>query len=185
MDKGGWEVQTIRPTRLPFWLMQAGSRRAQRRTGKTCSMRMQHGEESRRKSRDREQKCHNGHPGLTGVLSHVKILSFYRNEERCIPMADLHSEAADALFKAILSLRSEEECYAFFEDLCTVGELQAMSQRYHVARLLRAGLVYSEVGRLSGASSATISRVNRCLQYGSGGYRLLLDRVEQDTGSEE
>ena len=62
-------------------------------------------------------------------------------------MADLHSEAADSLFKAILSLRSEEECYAFFEDLCTVGELQAMSQRYHVARLLRSGLVYSEVGR--------------------------------------
>ncbi|MBO4676094.1 MAG: hypothetical protein J5633_00970 [Oscillospiraceae bacterium] len=100
-------------------------------------------------------------------------------------MADLHSEAADALFKAILSLRSEEECYAFFEDLCTVGELQAMSQRYHVARLLRSGLVYSEVGRLSGASSATISRVNRCLQYGSGGYRLLLERVDGESEPEE
>ena len=100
-------------------------------------------------------------------------------------MADLHSEAADALFKAILSLRSEEECYAFFEVLCTVGELQAMSQRYHVARLLRSGLVYSEVGRLSGASSATISRVNRCLQYGSGGYRLLLERVDGESEPEE
>ena len=95
-------------------------------------------------------------------------------------MPDLHSESADALFRAILSLKDEQECYAFFEDLCTVGELQAMSQRFHVARLLRSGLVYSEVGRISGASSATISRVNRCLQYGSGGYRTLLERVEED-----
>ena len=100
-------------------------------------------------------------------------------------MADLHSDTADALFEAILSLRSKEECYAFFEDLCTVGELQAMFQRYHVARLLRAGLVYSEVGRLSGASSATISRVNRCLQYGSGGYRMLLDRASEETEPEK
>ena len=91
-------------------------------------------------------------------------------------MSDLRNASTDALFKAILSLKDEEECYAFFEDLCTVGELQAMSQRYHVARLLNDGLVYSEVGRLSGASSATISRVNRCLQYGSGGYRTLLER---------
>ncbi len=94
-------------------------------------------------------------------------------------MSDLRNASTDALFKAILSLKDEEECYAFFEDLCTVGELQAMSQRYHVARLLNDGLVYSEVGRLSGASSATISRVNRCLQYGSGGYRTLLDREKE------
>jgi TrpR-related protein YerC/YecD len=94
-------------------------------------------------------------------------------------MSDLRNASTDALFKAILSLKDEEECYAFFEDLCTVGELQAMSQRYHVARLLNDGLVYSEVGRLSGASSATISRVNRCLQYGSGGYRTLLEREKK------
>ena len=93
-------------------------------------------------------------------------------------MSDLRNETTDALFKAILSLKDEAECYAFFEDLCTVGELQAMSQRFHVARLLNSGLVYSEVGRLSGASSATISRVNRCLQYGSGGYRILLNRED-------
>ena len=99
-------------------------------------------------------------------------------------MSDLHSETTDRLFDAILLLKDREECYAFFEDLCTVGELQAMSQRFHVARLLRSGLVYSEVGRLSGASSATISRVNRCLQYGSGGYRLLLERVEADADPE-
>ena len=93
-------------------------------------------------------------------------------------MSDLRNETTDALFKAIRSLKDEAECYAFFEDLCTVGELQAMSQRFHVARLLNSGLVYSEVGRLSGASSATISRVNRCLQYGSGGYRILLNRED-------
>ena len=94
----------------------------------------------------------------------------------------IKTEAVDSLFDAILTLKDRNECYAFFEDLCTVGELQAMSQRYHVARLLNSGLVYSEVGRLSGASSATISRVNRCLQYGSGGYRALLER---ETGSAE
>ena len=93
-------------------------------------------------------------------------------------MSDLHSEAADKLFDAILALESREECYQFFEDLCTITELQAMSQRFHVVRLLRPGMVYNEVGRLSGASSATISRVNRCLQHGAGGYPLLLDRLE-------
>lgn len=94
-------------------------------------------------------------------------------------MSGIHSDSADALFSAILSLKDREECYAFFEDLCTIGELQAMSQRFHVARLLREGLVYSEVGRLSGASSATISRVNRCLNYGSGGYRTILERTDE------
>ena len=84
-------------------------------------------------------------------------------------MSDLHSETADRLFDAILALKDREECYRFFEDLCTITELQAMSQRFHVAQLLRQGLVYNEVGRLSGASSATISRVNRCLQHGAGG----------------
>ena len=87
----------------------------------------------------------------------------------------------DALFQAVLSLRSEEECYAFFDDLCTIGELQAMAQRYHVARLLKEGLVYGEVGKISGASSATISRVNRSLQYGSGGYKLVMKRIEQES----
>ena len=100
-------------------------------------------------------------------------------------MAIPHHEAADALFDAILSLRDREECYAFFEDLCTIGELQAMFQRYHVARLLRSGLVYSDVGRESGASSATICRVNRCLQYGTGGYRLALERRETEENAGE
>ena len=94
-------------------------------------------------------------------------------------MTDLHSETADHLFDAILSLKDREECYRFFEDLCTITELQAMSQRFHVAQLLRQGLVYNEVGRLSGASSATISRVNRGLQHGAGCYPLILERLEE------
>lgn len=100
-------------------------------------------------------------------------------------MSDLHSPAADSLFDAILSLKSREECYAFFEDLCTITEVQAMGQRFHVAGLLKQGLVYSEIGKESGASPATISRVNRCLQYGAGGYRLILDRLsDSETNSE-
>ena len=95
-------------------------------------------------------------------------------------MSNLHSPAADKLFDAILSLKNHEECYSFFEDLCTIGELQAMIQRFQVAGLLHQGLVYSEVGRQSGASSATISRVNRCLNYGSGGYRQVLERNGND-----
>lgn len=95
-------------------------------------------------------------------------------------MSDLRSEATDSLFDAILALQSREECYRFFEDLCTITELQAMSQRFHVARLLDRGLVYNEVGRISGASSATISRVNRCLQHGAGGYPLILERLGEN-----
>ena len=94
-------------------------------------------------------------------------------------MSDLHSETTDRLFDAILLLKDREECYAFFEDLCTITELQAMSQRFHVARLLQQGLVYNEVGRQSGASSATISRVNRCLQHGAGGYPMILERFAE------
>ena len=94
-------------------------------------------------------------------------------------MSDLHSETTDRLFDAILLLKDREECYAFFEDLCTITELQAMSQRFHVARLLQQGLVYNAVGRQSGASSATIGRVNRCLQHGAGGYPMILERIAE------
>ena len=99
-------------------------------------------------------------------------------------MADLHSESTDRLFDAILHLEDRAACYAFFEDLCTITELQAMSQRFHVARLLHEGLVYSEVGRLSGASSATISRVNRCLMHGAGGYQAALTQTEEQSARE-
>ena len=83
------------------------------------------------------------------------------------------------LYEAILSLKSTDECHAFFQDLCTVSELKAMEQRIEVATLLDKGMIYSEILEQTGASSATISRVNRCLQYGAGGYRTVLPRLEE------
>ena len=85
----------------------------------------------------------------------------------------------DLLFEAILSLKDKEECRAFFQDLCTFTEVKAMAQRMDVARLLDQGLIYSDILEKTGTSSATISRINRALQYGSGGYRIVLDRLEK------
>ena len=85
-------------------------------------------------------------------------------------------EDARDLFRAILSLGSEEECAAFFEDLCTVKEIQDLSQRLQVAAMLNGGEKYQTIEQATGASTATISRVNKCLVYGSGGYRLVLDK---------
>ena len=83
----------------------------------------------------------------------------------------------DYLFKAILSLETMEECYNFFEDLCTVPELKALSQRLEVARMLSEGRVYSDIVAKTGASTATISRVIRSLNYGSDGYKVVFERV--------
>ena len=85
----------------------------------------------------------------------------------------------EELYDAILLLRNRDECYAFFEDICTIAELQALSQRLWVARLLRRGITYQEISRQTGASTATISRVNRCVVYGAGGYGMILDRMEE------
>lgn len=85
----------------------------------------------------------------------------------------------DALFSAILSLDSVEECYNFFEDLCTITELRSMAQRYQVATMLDDGRIYSDIVKETGASTATISRVNKCLIYGTDGYRVVLDRVRK------
>ncbi len=82
------------------------------------------------------------------------------------------------LYQAVLSLQTPEECRAFFEDLCTVAELKAMSQRLEVAQLLDEGLIYNDILQRTGASSATISRVNRALQYGADGYKTVLPRVK-------
>lgn len=92
----------------------------------------------------------------------------------------LASEETDELFKAILSLKDSEECYRFFEDVCTISEIKSMSQRLHVAKLLRQKETFSEIANLTKASSATISRVNRCVQYGSGGYQSVLPRLMDD-----
>lgn len=83
------------------------------------------------------------------------------------------------LYRAILSLQSEEECRAFFQDLCTVSELRAMAQRLEVAQLLDQGMIYNDILQRTGASSATISRVNRALQYGADGYKAVLPRLEK------
>ncbi len=91
----------------------------------------------------------------------------------------IKDENLEFLFKAILSLKTIDECYDLFDDLCTVSEIKAMSQRLHVAKLLRAHSVYSEIVQKTGASTATISRVSRCLNYGSDGYGKILERLEE------
>lgn len=83
------------------------------------------------------------------------------------------------LYKAILLLENEEECYNFFQDLCTVSELRSMEQRFEVATLLHKGMIYNDILERTGASSATISRVNRSLSYGAGGYDKIFERTEE------
>lgn len=90
----------------------------------------------------------------------------------------LKDEGMNELFRGILSLQTLEECYNFFEDLCTITELRAMEQRFEVARMLDGGRIYSDIVRETGASTATISRVNKCLTYGTDGYRIVLDRLK-------
>ena len=90
-----------------------------------------------------------------------------------------NKERSMALYESILQLNSIEECCAFFDDLCTVGELRAMEQRYDVAMLLDRGLVYTDILRRTGASSATISRVNRIFSFGAGGFREMIRRRKE------
>jgi len=88
------------------------------------------------------------------------------------------NKEVDDLFQAILALENEEECYRFFEDICTIKELQSIAQRLQVAKLLREKKTYSDIEELTKASTATISRINKCLNYGSDGYKLILDRLD-------
>lgn len=91
----------------------------------------------------------------------------------------LNDKSVDQLFEAILSLKTVEECYIFFDDLCTVNEMQSMSQRLEVARMLRKGYTYNQIEAETGASTATISRVKRCLNYGNDGYKMALERINR------
>ena len=91
----------------------------------------------------------------------------------------IKNEAVDSLFDAILCLENRDECYGFFEDLCTVNELLSLSQRFEVAAMLKAHKTYLEIAEKTGASTATISRVNRSLQYGCNGYEEIFNRVEE------
>ena len=89
----------------------------------------------------------------------------------------IRTPAVDYLFDAILSLKDREECYTFFEDVCTINELLSLSQRFEVAAMLRAHKTYLEIAEKTGASTATISRVNRSLNYGNDGYDMVFERV--------
>lgn len=91
----------------------------------------------------------------------------------------IQTTAVDQLFEAILCLKNKEDCYSFFEDLCTVNELLSLSQRYEVASMLREKRTYLEIAEKTGASTATISRVNRSLNYGNDGYELVFSRLGQ------
>lgn len=95
----------------------------------------------------------------------------------------IRTEAVNALFDAVLCLKDREECYKFFEDVCTVNELLSLSQRFEVAKMLTEKKTYLEIADKTGASTATISRVNRSLIYGNDGYEMVFSRME--TGKEE
>ena len=91
----------------------------------------------------------------------------------------IKTDAVDHLFDAVLLLKNREECYSFFEDLCTVNELLSLSQRFEVASMLKAGNTYMEIAEKTGASTATISRVNRSLNYGNDGYDKVFARMNK------
>ena len=95
-------------------------------------------------------------------------------------MKPLHNPDVDALFEAILSMKTVEECYAFFEDACTIKEILDISQRLKAARMLSSGANYADISRETGMSTATISRVSKCLEYGSGGYKTVIHRTDAE-----
>ncbi|UTR08827.1 MULTISPECIES: YerC/YecD family TrpR-related protein [Evansella] len=92
----------------------------------------------------------------------------------------LRGKELDQLFEAILSLKNVEECYQFFDDLCTMNEIQSLAQRLEVARMLMDGFTYQRIEKDTGASTATISRVKRCINYGNDGYQMTLERVHDN-----
>ena len=106
------------------------------------------------------------------------MLKLYADHERGYQMnPKIRTAAVDYLFDAILQLKNREECYIFFEDICTINELLSLSQRFEVASMLREKKTYLEIAQHTGASTATISRVNRSLNYGNDGYDMVLDRM--------
>lgn len=120
---------------------------------------------------------------LKCLLCGCKILqreSIMRKFQGCIIMnKKIKNDAVDSLFDAILCLKTRDECYSFFEDLCTVNELLSLSQRFEVAAMLKKHKTYLEIAEKTGASTATISRVNRSLNYGNDGYELVFGRMEE------
>lgn len=96
----------------------------------------------------------------------------------------IRTEAVDSLFQAILTLQNLDECYKFFEDACTINELLSLSQRFEVAKMLREQKTYLDIAEKTGASTATISRVNRSLNYGNDGYDMVFSRLNQQKEEE-
>lgn len=94
-------------------------------------------------------------------------------------MLKRNKEAVERLFEAILTLENSEECYSFFEDVCTIQEIETLAQRLEVAENLTSGKSYQEVNKITGASTATISRVGKCINYGGGGYKMVIDRLNE------
>ncbi|HHT91896.1 MAG TPA: YerC/YecD family TrpR-related protein [Clostridia bacterium] len=92
----------------------------------------------------------------------------------------IRSKQLDDLFRAILSLKTIDECYRFFEDIGTISEIQAFSQRFEVARMLKEGYKYTEIAQATGASTATISRVSKSLNYGADGYNIVIERLKKE-----
>lgn len=95
-------------------------------------------------------------------------------------MKKFDKESLNNLFEAILLLKTKEECDNFFNDICTIQELEAIAQRLDVAKQLIEGKVYTEISKETGASTATVCRVNRCIKYGNGGYKTVLDRINKE-----
>lgn len=92
----------------------------------------------------------------------------------------VQSEEMDFLCDAVLTLKDRSECYRFFEDICTINEIQSLGQRLLVAKMLKNKKTYQDISKITGASTATISRVNRCLNYGSDGYNIVLERLSNE-----
>ena len=119
------------------------------------------------------------HSGKKQNITNRKCVNVCENKRR-MTMAEKNprrTETTDALFDAILSLETREECYNFFEDLCTVKEISDMAQRLEAAKMLLDGSTYEQIVKAVEISTATISRINRCIQYGSGGYRDTIEKV--------
>ena len=98
-------------------------------------------------------------------------------------MPNYRSESIDRLFKGILTLKNVEDCYTFFDDICTINELQDMAQRLDTAFLLSEGKSYVEVNKATGASTATICRVGKCINYGNGGYKKAIENIKEELGN--
>ena len=119
------------------------------------------------------------------LLFFGKIRKVNIRKEESYMSKKIRTEAVDHLFDAILTLQNKEECYRFFEDVCTVNELLSLSQRYEVARMLRAQKTYLDIAEKTGASTATISRVNRSLNYGNDGYDMVFARTKVNEEEEK